>query len=364
LSFSGDTYSISASGDRVAIAVFNDLADSFVLVSEDNGSTWSKTLLIDFPVDLYVQDSEIIDLDYDGVADTLFSSDGSGTVFFDQAGGLHCSFGNMRYMDADLNDDVFSFFPGTSGLMYWNESMAPASPILIADTADVDGDGEFTFGTDLANYGVSLTGYPNMAADANGDLYVSYSAVIDGVIDPAGEFNYRHVFVVKSVDGGATWSEPIDVTPLDEEDEIPEIECLFATLVPTVINNKLIMAYQRDYQPGFVVPETPQDFDQSDNVIVLLEIDIDFLVTDLDDNEIESPFAVYPNPVTEGILTVEVDLSSDYQYQVIDMLGKEVMAGRLANFVEQIDVNALTPGVYVMRFNDGDSVFSHQVTIK
>ena len=40
--FDGDTYAISANGNKVAIAVFGDLLDTFVLISDDNGDTWTK----------------------------------------------------------------------------------------------------------------------------------------------------------------------------------------------------------------------------------------------------------------------------------------------------------------------------------
>ena len=65
-----DAYSIFSRGDNVAIAVFNDWADSFVMISADNGDTWGKRILVDFPVDMFEVDESIIDLDEDLLADT------------------------------------------------------------------------------------------------------------------------------------------------------------------------------------------------------------------------------------------------------------------------------------------------------
>ena len=93
-----------------------------LLKSTDNGNTWTSTVFLDFPVDKYTTDAGI-DLDADGVMDTMYTTDGSGTVILDDNGNAHVFFGNMRLLDADLSDGTTSFFGGTSGVMYWNESM-------------------------------------------------------------------------------------------------------------------------------------------------------------------------------------------------------------------------------------------------
>ena len=45
-----------------------------------------------------------IDLDGDGVMDSLYSTDGAGAVLLDDNGDAHIFFGNMRLLDADLSD--------------------------------------------------------------------------------------------------------------------------------------------------------------------------------------------------------------------------------------------------------------------
>ena len=96
--FSGDTYAIHARGNTVAFASFNDFADSFVMISQDNGDTWEKQLLIDFPVDLYVADmglpeGEEFAEDYngDGLFQEYFNTDGAGDVHIDTYGQVHVS---------------------------------------------------------------------------------------------------------------------------------------------------------------------------------------------------------------------------------------------------------------------------------
>ena len=70
--FSGDTYAIHSRGNTVAFAAFNDFADSFVMISQDNGDTWEQQLLVDFPVDLYEVDMGLPEIGEDYNEDGLF----------------------------------------------------------------------------------------------------------------------------------------------------------------------------------------------------------------------------------------------------------------------------------------------------
>ena len=71
--FSGDTYAIHARDGVVAFTVFNDLMDTFVMISDDNGDSWEYTPVIDFPVDNYVID---MGLPVDSVEAEDFNGDG------------------------------------------------------------------------------------------------------------------------------------------------------------------------------------------------------------------------------------------------------------------------------------------------
>jgi len=74
-----DTYAIHARGNTVVIAVFGELQDSYIFVSEDNGSTWTKTVFWDFPIDNYAIDMGT-DIEGVGIQDTILSSDGAGAL--------------------------------------------------------------------------------------------------------------------------------------------------------------------------------------------------------------------------------------------------------------------------------------------
>jgi hypothetical protein len=158
--FSGDNYAIEAKGDTIVVAYFGGWDDSVLLKSTDNGNTWNSTVFLDFPVDKYVTDSGL-DLDGDGIMDTVYTTDGYGSLLLDNNGSAHVFFGNMRLLDASLSDGSSSYFFGTNGLIYWNENMGAddyannpivdpslwysSKPKMIASSQDLDGDGFLLF---------------------------------------------------------------------------------------------------------------------------------------------------------------------------------------------------------------------------
>ena len=236
--FSGDTYAIHARGNTVAFASFNDFSDSFVMISQDNGETWTKQLLVDFPVDLYVADmglpeGEEFAEDYndDGLFQEYFNTDGAGDVHIDTYGQVHVSYGSMYYMDADTIDGTTSYFPGTNGLAYWNESMGADSAQIIGYSFDYDESGTLDF-DEIAAYYVGCAGFPSIASDASGNLYVTYSAIMENF--STGAQNYRHQFLVHSMDGGLSWNaeEACDLTPDEDYDGY---EAVFGSIAPDVV---------------------------------------------------------------------------------------------------------------------------------
>ena len=276
--FDGDAYAIHARGDMVAFAVFNDFSDSFVMISQDNGDTWEKQLLVDFPVDLYEIDAglpegEAFAEDYngDGLFQEYFNSDGAGAVHVDQFGQVHVSYGSMYYMDADTIDGTTSYFPGTNGLVYWNESMGPDSAQIIGYSYDYDENETLDF-DEIALYYVGCASYPSIGSDAAGNLYVTYSAIMENFSN--GVQNYRHQFLVHSTDGGVSWNadDALDLTP-DENFDL--IEAVFGCMAPDVVNGEINITYQRDFEPGLHVrgDEDPSDI----NDIIHLRIPIELL---------------------------------------------------------------------------------------
>jgi hypothetical protein len=115
----------------------------------------------------------------------------------------------MRYLDADLTDGNFSYFPYTNGLVYWNDAMEADEGQIIAQALDIDGDGVAINPneTEIALYFVNLAGFPNASYDpVNNTIYLGYSGYLEST--SSGSQSYRHVYLMYSDDNGCTWTEP------------------------------------------------------------------------------------------------------------------------------------------------------------
>ena len=361
INMSADAYAIHADGGTVAFAVFNDLQDSFVMISEDAGDNWEYHILADFPVDMYQIDSGLpdslgYDFDGDGIFAEYLNSDGAGDVHVDEFGTVHCVFGAMYYADADTTDANFSFFPGTNGLQYWREDFGNDSSVTIAYAYDIDESGGLDLEEEIAAYFVNLAGIPSMGSDEDGNLYVSYSAIMENY--SSGTQNYRHVYLVNSQDNGDTWSSD-DACDLTPDIDFDGYESVFASISPRLTDH-VELIYQRDFEPGLHIrgDEDPMDVNEIVHIRVPIAdlgecADIDF-----DDwvgvAEAFQPGQVqlFPNPANAQVELI-IDRPGAHDVRVLDIEGRQHMAWTTTGLVERMDVRALTSGMYFVELTQG-----------
>ena len=363
VNMSADAYSIHAEGGVVAFAVFNDISDSFIMISDDAGDNWEYHILADFPVDLYevnagLPDSLGYDFDGDGIAQEYFNSDGAGDVHVDVEGTVHCVYGGMYYADADTTDDGFSYFPGTNGLQYWREDFGPDSSVTIAYAYDIDESGGLDLEDEIAAYFVNLAGIPSMSSDEDANLYVSYSAIMENY--SSGLQNFRHVYVVNSEDNGDSWNteEACDLTP---DVDFDGYEAIFASMPPRV-DEHIELVYQRDFEPGLHIrgDEDPMDV----NDIVHLRVPIADLgeCADIDFEDwvgVEEAFQagqvqLFPNPANT-VVELVIDRPGAHAVRVLDVEGREHMAWTTTSLVEKVDVRTLPAGLYFVELSQGSA---------
>ncbi len=361
INMSADAYAIHAHEGVVAFAVFNDLQDSFVMISDDAGDNWEYHVIADFPVDMYTVDSGLpdslgYDFDGDGIFAEYLNSDGAGDVHVDEFGNVHCVFGAMYYADADTTDANFSFFPGTNGLQYWREDFGNDSSVTIAYAYDVDESGALDLEDDIALYFVNLAGIPSMGSDEDGNLYVSYSAIMENY--SSGTQNYRHIYLVNSEDNGDTWNsdEACDLTP---DIDFDGYESIFGSISPR-LDEHVELIYQRDFEPGLHIrgDEDPLDV----NEIVHIRVPIDDL-SECADIEFEDwvglaeafqpgQVQLFPNPASTQVELI-IDRPGAHDVRVLDIEGRQHMAWTTTGLVERMDVRALTPGMYFVELTQG-----------
>ncbi len=378
-----DSYSISAKGNTVAIGLFNQWGDIMVSKSEDNGDTWTTTVIHDFPLDKYVIDSGYTfeDLPQDTLAPdsmAIFTSDNSGHVLVDNNGLVHAFYGEMYVQDADLTDAGWTYYPGTSGMAYWNENYGEDSIRTIVDVIDLNGNGvlDITGIANIALYYVSLTGFPSAGVDADNNIYLAYTMVMEteGFFDPDDAQHYRHVYLTSSMDGGETWTEPYDAINADvieEADFIPFIEAVFPTVNPNV-GTEVEFIYQQDFKPGLI---TRGDMDDpANNFINYVHIPTSiFGVVDT-----ETPvapetlqFSAMPNP-TKGEMVVEFELknNSSVNLALYNLTGQQVAQLFHANQLnsglqrQQVDLSALPQGAYFLQLRTDEQVTTIKVVVE
>ena len=345
LGFSADNYAISAKGETVVVAYFNDWGDSFIVKSTDNGDNWTATTFLNFPHDKYAID-EGLDLDSDGVLDQVYSTDNSGALIIDDQGMAHVFYGIMMYADDDLSDGSSSWFPSTNGIAYWNESYGAdntPSTVHVGDTSlwysdmmndhwiaeapDLNGDPAVGGIDEVGGYALyyrSHASMPSAGLSSNGEIYMTFSGYTETVDN--GSQVFRHIYVTKSKDGGTTWKTPVDITPHDDWDGMQE--CVYGSLSP-VVDDKLRLIYQLDFEPGLAVQGDEDLVDW--NAIHYLEVD----TVGLFDN------------TTPPVSVLEAEDFNNRNSRVFDILGREWKT----NFAD------LPKGMYII---DGKKVFKNK----
>lgn len=246
--FDGDSYHIEARGNTVAIVVGALGRGVQLFKSTNNGVSWTKTDVLVSEVWFDEATSNIPD----DFASSLFTSDGSVNVLIDDNNVCHVVFGGTRISNGTPGDDLLSFFPGTNQIDYWNDTYPGPYPQVITGALDLDGNGQIDLlGTPvdaLGQYRFSgMATQPSLGVDANGCLYMSYTAVREDLDN--GAQHYRHTYVTKSCDDGCSWTEPIDVTGASTNDFS---ECVFPSIAKLVDSDVHIL-YMSDNEPGIAV---------------------------------------------------------------------------------------------------------------
>jgi len=315
--YGGDSYVMDASGNTVAMVAGGFGEDVMLAKSIDNGTTWTMDTIHDFPITLF-SDQIISDVNNDGLADTVDTNDGSLAVLVDNNGMVHVWYGFMRILEDDIATAGISYFPGSSGIMYWNESFTGA-PVMIAGLEDVGNDQVINI-ADWGTYQVSLTSHPSAGIDAAGNIYLAYDAAVDGSDDGNGKA-YRNVYVTASTDGGANWVTPVNVAPDNFYEKV------FPTMARTVDANVHVI-YEKDDRAGHGIGTNNPDSDNAGvtHDIVYVAVPTSTLVGVNENNVAITNMSVYPNPATEGSATLGVSLNNaqEVTVNVVNAIGQTV----------------------------------------
>lgn len=196
-------------------------------------------------------------------------SDGCLNVTLDNNNNAHLIYGRGLGTTDLTGYDNFSYFmrggaPTTSNqIMYWNDTPGgfdkKAEPIAGAVDLNRNGAVRLLPSSDPAGYGNTEQGYVsygNLSVDANNHLYLTYSSVVEGSEQGFGSSKQtRDIYVAYSTNGGAKWSNPLNVAPLLLRDDISGGGASTDDVYPYAIkrigsDNTLHMIWQSDAISG------------------------------------------------------------------------------------------------------------------
>ncbi|MCB0593384.1 MAG: T9SS type A sorting domain-containing protein [Lewinellaceae bacterium] len=366
-----DAYTIAARGETIVVGVFSGFSDTKIFKSTDNGDTWESFRLRDFPIDGYIRDSGYDPATLPPGRDTLatqpfaiFTSDGSGAIVIGHDGLVHAFFGDMFVSDEDTSDGNTSYYRFTSGMNYWNESFGEDSTRFIADVLDLNGNDTLDV-DDAGIYNGGMTSHASAGIDAAGNLFLAYSALVEGEqfanIEDAQ--NYRHVYLMASADGGETWTDPYDIINPDvviEPDLANFIEAVYPTMVADVGEN-IELIYQSDFRPGTSVGA---DGDPVEGVFInYVSIPVGGPITGVEEAVQPDYFQleVQPNPAhSQAWVSFDLERNAHYTLSLHNLMGQKVADVNTDNAfgysIQRIDLNGLLAGLYLVRLQAENKV--------
>lgn len=430
-SVGGDSYSIEAKGNIVTITTSGDMGNDWVMwKSTDNGTTWTFRNILPWSVDGRI-------LANSATSHGVLVASAEQTSVIDANGKLHAWASIVAVSTVDNTDSscVFLSNSGFAGvvdwMLYWNEDMG--LPIVITGLVpDIDNNGRVVLGDETfynsaassSVYGFAQVSSPAASIDANGNMYVTYSAPSESVEYPLGSGNwvyptssgdstgpnFRDLYYIVSTDNGTTWSKPVSlarvvdpsVVDVEINGTIYEEECFPMTLRNIASDNMYYVQFQTDFDSGV---NLRSQVDVTDNAIMMASVHRDsllnhasvagltdvFLVSDstslgmgtpaipcndrsvlaLDKstkNDIANEKLVsYPNPTSDILnITVKLDTKSSATVVVKNMFGQTVLetpATQLNNGFNTIQLNLsnLANGLYTYTVTTNGSILSGKV---
>lgn len=386
LGWGGDNYAIDSKGDTIAIALGGFDVDVVLLKSVDNGTTWTKTVIDTFPIKKYDSVTMTTDYDNDGTPDTINSNDGSMAVLIDNNGKCHVWWGAMRVLCTNPgsgSNQGLSYFPYTDGLYYWNE-VTQGTPTMIASCMDVNpANGQIDIPSggvpfSIGSYFKSLSSFPNAAIDASGKLFLSYASLAEGT-DDGNSKCYRHTFLMRSDDGGATWMQAKDIVDSTWQGSGSSglfLEGVYCDLLRDADNN-VHLTYQRDSYAGHSLSgATPGDTDPSNknniSEICYLQVPINYLFVGVNEkeNDLAKYVSVYPNPASSYTsVSIQIAKPEKVMVNVYDVVGKEVSSFNneltiAGTHTLNINTDKLSSGVYFVKTTVGAQSVTNKLIIE
>lgn len=71
----------------------------------------------------------------------------------------------------------------------------------------------------------------------------------------------------------------------------------------------------------------------------------------------------YPNPVSNGKIYITSKSTADKDVIIYDVLGKKVFQATLNN-TKELNISSISPGVYIIKFREGEATATRKLIVK
>ena len=228
----------------------------------------------------------------------------------------------------------------------------------------VIGDETYEIPDGQPNYENALCAFPQFSLDAQDNMFVAYCSLAPGFSN--GTFDYRHVILNRSFDGGNSWVGQID---LNTDLLFVFSECVFPMMAP-LIDDMVHVTYQEDNEPG--INQWLANHDPVENRIHHMAIPTSSLVG-VNPNVEVSNFEVsqvYPNPSSGQVgINLKLDRSSEVSIVIMNVMGQQVQSLNSKAFEAgshpfNFDVSDLDAGVYYLSVTSGEQQITRKFVIQ
>lgn len=378
--FKADAYNIDCRGDVVAVVAGSPLTDFALWKSTDNGTTWIKTVIKQFPLPLFDPLTTLLDVNGDGVADTVETGAGDITVSIDTNGICHVAFGRVIVFGDTIIGSQAYYEPLTDGLFYWNETMI--APVVVANTPDLNGNGKIDFpiptsvGIAFPPVGVySVSGLliqPSIGFDDNNDVYLVFAGVNEMADTTIYQCMHRHVWIKRSNDMGQTWGASVDIVPDIVHGGNGEFEeAVYGSLARKVdgygVSSTAYVVYQKDSAPSYYAyiggsifssqpwwnTDTLTGDCRINDIIAAEATGVPVLSVNQLERRINTVLTIIPNPASHLVtFKFQLEKSETGYLKIADVTGREIVKQQIKNThpgtnTISTDISKLSKGTYI-----------------
>ena len=397
-----DDYVMATNGSSIAILFGGLTYDLFYIISRDNGETWEKQVVVEFPYEGFNWNQTAVT----SATDSIWWCDNSHNIAIDNNGTVHVTFALTRWAPApESGAGYYSYWPYTDAIVYWNSefvneqggheipmfgewsgdeefgymtlngtngvsstlnderlfAIAEANGhnnLTLFGWPDEDGDGMVNYSEYWDNYQVAtyrslgISTMPAISIDEAGNMAIIYNVLSESRVDGSNNFYYRSAYMTFR-DASGTWF--YDHTNLSG-DFIHSLDEVYSTTAcPQGHNGEFWVAYSADETLGLFLDEDQSSL--SDNVIWAVKVVPDH--EGWGTHEAINPMtniSVRPNPV-QDVMTLEINASqaSNANVTIYNITG-QVVAEHNINVStgmnsRSINVENLNSGIYFVTVN-------------